>query len=179
MSSNVFFSLAHLVALPKRLNVEARVMTRREQRIRRHKRVRNTVRFDLCALRLWFSNGCCLLTFLPAGYTTRFTTTQVEGSTERPRLAVFRSNNHIYAQVIDDVDGNTLVAASTLSPEIREKIGQEHSGNVEAAKLVGIKIAELCKAKNIETVSFDRGGFRYHGRVQALADAAREGGLTF
>jgi len=103
---------------------------------------------------------------------------KVTGSEERPRLAVFRSNTHIYAQVIDDTIGNTLVAASTLSPEIREKLGGNGS-NVEAAKLVGAKIAELCKQKNIEKVSFDRGGFRYHGRVQALADAAREGGLTF
>lgn len=103
---------------------------------------------------------------------------QVEGTEERPRLAVFRSNNHIYAQVIDDSVGNTLVAASTLTPDIREKLSA-NGGNVDAAKLVGSKIAELCKAKNIEKVCFDRGGFRYHGRVQALADAAREGGLTF
>ena len=103
----------------------------------------------------------------------------MEGTTERPRLAVFRSNNHIYAQVIDDTIGNTLVAASTLTPDIREKLNGEGSGNVDAAKLVGSKIAELCKAKNIEKVAFDRGGFKYHGRVQALADAAREGGLTF
>lgn len=104
---------------------------------------------------------------------------QVEGTTERPRLAVFRSNSHIYAQVIDDTVGFTLAAASTLTPEIREKLGEVGSNNVEAAKLVGEKIAELCKAKNIEKVCFDRGGFRYHGRVQALADAAREGGLSF
>lgn len=104
---------------------------------------------------------------------------QVEGTTERPRLAVFRSNNHIYAQVIDDTAGNTLVAASTLTPEIRGQLTTGGSNNVEAAKLVGQKIAELCKQKNIELVCFDRGGFRYHGRVQALADAAREGGLTF
>lgn len=104
---------------------------------------------------------------------------QVEGTTERPRLAVFRSNKHIYAQVIDDTEGSTLVAASTLSPEIRGQLNGDSSNNVEAAKLVGQKIAELCKQKNIELVCFDRGGFRYHGRVQALADAAREGGLTF
>jgi large subunit ribosomal protein L18 len=103
---------------------------------------------------------------------------QVEGSTDRPRLAVFRSNCHIYAQVIDDSAGHTLAAASTLSPEIREKLGGMGS-NIEAAKLVGEKIAELCKQKNIEKVCFDRGGFKYHGRVQALADAARESGLNF
>lgn len=103
---------------------------------------------------------------------------QVEGTPERPRLAVFRSNAHIYAQVIDDAGALTLAAASTLSPEIREKLGGIAS-NVEAAKLVGSKIAELCKQQNIEKVSFDRGGFKYHGRVQALADAAREGGLNF
>lgn len=103
---------------------------------------------------------------------------QVEGTPERPRLAVFRSNTHIYAQVIDDDAATTLAAASTLSPEIREKLGNG-GGGVEAAKLVGTKIAELCKQKNIEKVCFDRGGFLYHGRVQALADAAREGGLNF
>lgn len=104
---------------------------------------------------------------------------QVSGTQERPRLAVFRSNNHIYAQVVDDEAGNTLAAASTLTPEIRAKLGEAGSNNEEAAKLVGSKIAELCKEKNIELVCFDRGGFRYHGRVRALADAAREGGLAF
>jgi len=94
-------------------------------------------------------------------------------------LAVFRSNSHIYAQVIDDTAGSTLVAASTLTPEIRGQLSDGSSNNVEAAKLVGQKIAELCKQKNIELVCFDRGGFRYHGRVRALADAAREGGLCF
>ena len=103
---------------------------------------------------------------------------QVEGTPERPRLAVFRSNTHIYAQVIDDDAATTLAAASTLSPEIRAKL-DNGGGGVEAAKLVGTKIAELCKQKNIEKVCFDRGGFLYHGRVQALADAAREGGLNF
>jgi large subunit ribosomal protein L18 len=104
---------------------------------------------------------------------------QVSGTQDRPRLAVFRSNNHIYAQVVDDEAGNTLAAASTLTPEIRAKLGEAGSNNEEAAKLVGTKIAELCKEKNIELVCFDRGGFRYHGRVRALADAAREGGLAF
>ncbi|KAI7837289.1 hypothetical protein COHA_008903 [Chlorella ohadii] len=106
---------------------------------------------------------------------------KVEGTGERPRLAVFRSNNHIYAQVIDDEAGRTLAASSTLNPEIRQALAGEDasSGNVEAARMVGAKIAELCKQKNIEKVCFDRGGFRYHGRVQALADAAREAGLNF
>lgn len=104
---------------------------------------------------------------------------KVEGTPERPRLAVFRSNNHIYAQVIDDESANTLAATSTLNPEIRAALNGEAASNVEAAKLVGAKIAELCKQNNIEKVCFDRGGFRYHGRVQALADAAREGGLSF
>ncbi|KAL4427940.1 hypothetical protein ABPG75_002029 [Micractinium tetrahymenae] len=103
---------------------------------------------------------------------------KVEGTTERPRLAVFRSTNHIYAQVIDDATGHTLASTSTLNPEIRAALNGAGS-NVEAAKMVGAKIAELCKQKNIEKVCFDRGGFRYHGRVQALADAAREAGLNF
>ena len=102
-----------------------------------------------------------------------------KGKPERPRLAVFRSNNHIYAQVIDDTAGSTLVAASTLTPEIREKLGGSAGGNKGAAELVGAKIAELCKAANIEAVAFDRGGNVYHGRVKALADAARAGGLSF
>ncbi|KAI8105629.1 hypothetical protein M9434_000211 [Picochlorum sp. BPE23] len=103
----------------------------------------------------------------------------VEGSTERPRLAVFRSNNHMYAQVIDDTAGNTLVATSTLSASVKEKLGGKGTNNAEAAAAVGSVIAELCKEKKIEKVCFDRGGFQYHGRVQALADAAREGGLSF
>ena len=104
---------------------------------------------------------------------------KVEGTTERPRLAVFRSNSHIYAQVIDDSCGNTLVAASSLTPAIREQLTEGSGSNVDAARMVGSKIAEMCKEKNIEQVCFDRGGFQYHGRVEALADAAREGGLAF
>jgi large subunit ribosomal protein L18 len=97
----------------------------------------------------------------------------LEGSSERPRLAVFRSLKHIYAQVIDDESGRTLAAAST-----REK-GQSHGANIQGAMTVGKLVAERCKEKGIETVVFDRGGFRYHGRVKALADAAREAGLKF
>ncbi len=100
----------------------------------------------------------------------------VRGTAERPRLSVFRSARHIYAQVIDDVSGHTLAAASTLSPELSELDG---GGNVDAAKRVGTLIAERAKAAGVETVCFDRNGYLYHGRVKALADAAREGGLTF
>ena len=99
---------------------------------------------------------------------------KISGTAERPRLCVFRSENHIYAQVIDDVAGNTLVAASSV-----EKDFERNGGNVEAAKKVGLKVAERCLEKGIDTVVFDRGGYIYHGRVQALADAAREGGLKF
>ena len=99
---------------------------------------------------------------------------KISGTAERPRLCVFRSENHIYAQVIDDVAGNTLVAASSV-----EKDFEGNGGNVEAAKKVGLKVAERCLEKGIDTVVFDRGGYIYHGRVQALADAAREGGLKF
>ena len=99
---------------------------------------------------------------------------KISGTAERPRLCVFRSENHIYAQVIDDVAGNTLVAASS-----DEKDFEGNGGNVEAAKKVGLKVAERCLEKGIDTVVFDRGGYIYHGRVQALADAAREGGLKF
>ncbi len=101
----------------------------------------------------------------------------VQGSTERPRLAVFRSLQHIYAQVIDDTEQHTLVAASSLEPELKSKLSA--GGNIAAAAEVGKLIAERAKAKGIELVVFDRGGNLYHGRVQALADAAREAGLNF
>lgn len=97
----------------------------------------------------------------------------VNGTPERPRLNVFRSNANIYAQVIDDTTGNTLCAVSSLELKL------DNGGNVEAAKKVGEAIAKKCLDKNIETVCFDRGGYVYHGRVQALADAAREAGLKF
>ena len=99
---------------------------------------------------------------------------KISGTPERPRLCVFRSESNIYAQIIDDVAGNTLVAASTVEKEF-----EGNGGNVEAAKTIGSKIAERALAKGIEEVVFDRGGYIYHGRVQALAEAAREGGLKF
>ncbi len=99
---------------------------------------------------------------------------KISGTAERPRLCVYRSNSHIYAQIIDDVAGNTLVQASTLDKEIKTK----HS-NKEAAKEVGALIAKRALDKKIETVVFDRGGYIYHGVVKELAEAAREGGLKF
>lgn len=102
---------------------------------------------------------------------------QVFGNPERPRLNVFKSLTGIYAQIIDDMDGNTLVSASTVDKELREKVkGMKKS---EQAKAVGKAIAERAKSKGISSVVFDRGGFRYIGRVKALADGAREGGLQF
>ena len=98
---------------------------------------------------------------------------KISGTPECPRLSVFRSNKHIEAQIIDDVKGVTLVSASSVSLKL------DNGGNVEGAKLVGAKIAELAKAKKISKVVFDRGGYIYHGRVAALAEAAREGGLKF
>jgi large subunit ribosomal protein L18 len=99
----------------------------------------------------------------------------MRGTETRPRLAVFRSNKHISAQVIDDLNGVTLVAASTTESALRAA----NNGNTEAAGNVGTLLAERAKAAGIDAVVFDRGGFRYHGRVAALADAAREGGLEF
>jgi large subunit ribosomal protein L18 len=99
---------------------------------------------------------------------------RVAGSGERPRLAVFRSLNHIYAQVIDDRQGLTLVAASSVEKDLRGK-----GGNVEGAKLIGKTVAERARQKGIARVVFDRGGYLYHGRVKALADAARQAGLEF
>ena len=100
---------------------------------------------------------------------------KISGTTERPRLAVFRSLNHIYAQVIDDSKGATLVAASTTEPAWRGRTG----GNIAAAKEIGRTIAERAKDKGINRVVFDRGGYIYHGRVKGLAEAAREAGLEF
>ena len=99
------------------------------------------------------------------------------GSPERPRLSVFRSDKHIYSQIIDDLDGRTLVAASSAQTDVRGEL--KNGGNLEAAKRVGKAIATKAVAAGIKAVAFDRGGRRYHGRIKALADAAREGGLSF
>ena len=99
----------------------------------------------------------------------------LSGTSERPRLAVFRSNNHMYAQIIDDTVGNTLVAASTLDKDVKAEL--EKTNNVDAAAYLGTVVAKKALDKGIETVIFDRGGFIYAGKVQALADAAREAGL--
>jgi len=101
---------------------------------------------------------------------------RVIGSTERPRLNVFRSNEHIYAQVIDDQKGFTLAAASTMEASVRSEPGRL---TVAKARIVGQLVAERARAKGVTQVVFDRGGYRYHGRVAALADAAREAGLDF
>ena len=101
----------------------------------------------------------------------------LSGTAERPRLAVFRSNNHMYAQIIDDTIGNTLVSASTLQKDVKAEL--EKTNNVDAAAYLGTVVAKKALDKGIETVIFDRGGFIYAGKVQALADAAREAGLVF
>ncbi|MCR4650267.1 MAG: 50S ribosomal protein L18 [Lachnospiraceae bacterium] len=105
------------------------------------------------------------------------TRNRFSGTAERPRLAVFRSNNHMYAQIIDDTVGNTLVAASTLEKEVKSEL--EKTNNVEAAAYLGTLIAKRAVEKGIKEVVFDRGGFIYQGKIQALADAAREAGLEF
>jgi large subunit ribosomal protein L18 len=119
--------------------------TTREQRIRRHARVR----------------------------------ARVIGTPERPRLNVFRSLEHIYAQVIDDVAGHTLASASTLDAEVKKAVGKKGKPKLEEAKIVGQLVAQRAKNAGISAVVFDRGGNKYHGRVKALADGAREGGLDF
>lgn len=101
---------------------------------------------------------------------------KVMGTPERPRLNVYRSLNHIYVQLIDDLDGKTIVAASTADNRKGDRVT---GGNVASAKMVGKKIADLAKEKGISKVVFDRGGYIYHGRIKALADAAREAGLKF
>jgi large subunit ribosomal protein L18 len=99
---------------------------------------------------------------------------KLSGTTQRPRLAVFRSVAHIYAQVIDDTEGRTIVSASSV-----DKGGKTNGGNVAAAKSIGKLVAERARDKGIKSVVFDRGGYQYHGRIKALADAAREAGLEF
>ena len=101
----------------------------------------------------------------------------ITGTAERPRLTVFRSSKHIYAQLIDDLSGVTVAAASSAAKAVRS--GASYGGNVKAAVAVGKKLAELAKGKGIDKAAFDRGHYRYHGRVKALADAARAGGLQF
>jgi large subunit ribosomal protein L18 len=100
---------------------------------------------------------------------------KVSGTAERPRLTVFRSSKHIYAQLIDDIRGHTLASASTAA----KKGTAAYGGNVKAAKAVGLKLAEAAKAAGVTKAAFDRGHYRYHGRVKALAEGAREGGLQF
>ena len=102
---------------------------------------------------------------------------KVVGSTERPRMSVFRSAKHIYAQVIDDVTGKTLAHASTLSKDLKGTLDKDKK--IDAAKKVGALIAKICKSKKIDKVVFDRNGYMYHGRVSALAQAARDAGLDF
>ena len=100
------------------------------------------------------------------------------GTPQRPRLVVYRSNCHIYAQIVDDINRVTITGCSTLTPSLKDQVAKL-KGKLDEGKLVGKLIAELAKAKGISTVCFDRGGRRYHGRVKALADGAREGGLQF
>ena len=102
---------------------------------------------------------------------------RLQGTGEKPRLSVYKSLNHIYAQLIDDAAGKTILSASTLEKEIRTDL--KHGGNLEAAKKVGASLAQKALGKKITTVVFDRAGYRYHGCVKALADAAREQGLKF
>ncbi|SHH45394.1 50S ribosomal protein L18 [Tepidibacter thalassicus] len=102
---------------------------------------------------------------------------KISGTPERPRLNVFRSNNNIYAQIIDDVNRCTLVSASSLESEVKDSV--KHTGNKEAARLVGKLVAKKALDKGIKEVVFDRGGYIYHGRVKELAEGAREGGLEF
>ncbi|MGH9804711.1 MAG: 50S ribosomal protein L18 [Candidatus Acidiferrales bacterium] len=103
--------------------------------------------------------------------------TRVTGDEGRPRLSVFRSLKHIYAQVVDDATGRTLVAASSLEKQVRQQAS--YGGNIAAAKVVGLVLGERAKKAGVTRVVFDRGGYQYHGRVKALADAAREAGLNF
>ncbi len=103
---------------------------------------------------------------------------KISGTKEKPRLNVYRSLNHIYAQILDDANGQTILSLSTTSSVLRDKVKKD-SGNVKGASMLGEALAALCKSKGITKVVFDRGGYLYHGRVKALAEAARKGGLEF
>jgi len=103
---------------------------------------------------------------------------KIMGTIERPRLSVRRSIGHLYAQVIDDTTGKTLVSFSTLSADLKDKIKKD-AGNVKGAVILGLAVAEKCKKEGIAKVVFDRAGYLYHGRIKALAEAARKGGLSF
>lgn len=103
---------------------------------------------------------------------------KIIGTKERPRLSIRRSINHLYAQIIDDTAAKTLISLSTLSPDLRSKLAKA-AGNVKGASLLGAVLAEKCKKEGVTKVVFDRAGYLYHGRVKALADAARKGGLSF
>ena len=107
----------------------------------------------------------------------RHVRSKITGTPERPRLTVFRSSKHIYVQLIDDLSGSTLAAASSNTPDVRQSL--PYGGNVKAAAEVGKQIAAVAKEKGITKAAFDRGHYRYHGRVKALADGAREGGMSF
>ncbi|MBI1832794.1 MAG: 50S ribosomal protein L18 [Planctomycetes bacterium] len=107
----------------------------------------------------------------------RHVRSSIKGTAERPRLTVFRSSKHIYAQLIDDETGVTLASASSHSKDVKASLA--YGGNIKASQVVGKKLAEAALAKGIKLAAFDRGHYRYHGRVKALADAAREGGLKF
>lgn len=102
---------------------------------------------------------------------------KLSGTSERPRLCIFKSLNHIYAQIVDDATGKTILTLSTLSADVREKV--KYGGNIEAAKIVGKELGKKALENNVSKVVFDRGGYPYHGRVKALAESAREAGLVF
>ena len=104
---------------------------------------------------------------------------QVNGSSAKPRLSVFKSSKHIYAQIIDDINMNTLVSASSLTPKVKEMLNEDNSSKVDTANAVGKYLGELAVAKGIKKISFDRGGYPFHGRIKSLADGAREAGLEF
>ncbi len=104
---------------------------------------------------------------------------KLSGSPDRPRLAVFKSAKHIYAQIIDDLKAHTLVSASSLTPKVKEMLGQEKLKKTDSAKIIGKYIGELSVSMGIKEVCFDRGGYPYHGRIKAFAEGAREAGLVF
>ncbi|KAH7544838.1 hypothetical protein FEM48_Zijuj01G0028600 [Ziziphus jujuba var. spinosa] len=180
---------------PQALVVEAKTRTRGENRDARHSRIRKKffriveVGYLISSLALedggYLDLGSCRTRKeVVPGYCNwparfAFSFWKVEGTPERPRLCVFRSNKHLYVQVIDDTKMHTLASASTMQKPVSEEFDCSSGPNLEVAKKVGEAIAKSCLEKGITKVAYDRGGYPYHGRVKALADAAREHGLQF
>ncbi|GMN48149.1 hypothetical protein TIFTF001_017333 [Ficus carica] len=166
---------------PLVFQVHSKAKTRREDRLARHSRIRKKVEGEILAILDDFLTvpNVSLQMFSFTVWLSNLEPLMIEGTPERPRLSVFRSNKHLYVQVIDDTKMHTLAAASTMQKSISEEFNLTSGPTLEVARKIGEVIAKTCLEKGITKVAFDRGGYPYHGRVEAIADAARELGLQF